>query len=189
GNLLHTILNHLDKECNAFACDHDLWSTKLTKMVSDLLNIPVEVYLQNCLNLKMKELDFIVFDMPHSIKEENKPYFPYESILHFSKMLKEDGCIIGIVGHDFFNYDKNQEFKKELLKECSIIGLIELPDSLFVSNPKVMVVIQKRVIQDRKNCFMVKLPSFTDVKAFNTSLIEIEAWFEKNKKNKSEENK
>ncbi|MDE7100325.1 MAG: hypothetical protein K2O05_00550, partial [Anaeroplasmataceae bacterium] len=76
-----------------------------------------------------------------------------------------------------------------LLKECSIIGLIELPDSLFVSNPKVMVVIQKRVIQDRKNCFMVKLPSFTDVKAFNTSLMEIEAWFEKNKKNKSEENK
>lgn len=189
GNLLHTILNHLDKECNAFACDHDLWSTKLTKMVSDLLNIPVEVYLQNCLNLKMKELDFIVFDMPHSLKEENKAYFPYESIVHFSKMLKEDGCIIGIVGHDFFNYDKDQEFKKELLKECSIIGLIELPDSLFVSNPKVMVVIQKRVIQDKKNCFMVKLPSFTDVKAFNTSLMEIEAWFEKNKKNKSEENK
>lgn len=181
GNLLHTILNHLDKECVALACDHDLWMTKLTTMVSNLLSIPVEVYLQDCLNLKMKDLDFIVFDMPQTVYEQSMPYFPYQAILHFSQMLKENGSMIGIVGNDFFNYDKNQEFKKELLKECSIIGLIELPDSMFVSKPKVMLIIQKRLIEDKKNCFMVKLPSFTDVKAFNASLTEIEAWFEKNK--------
>ncbi len=96
-------------------------------------------------------------------------------------MLSSEGCMIGIVGNDFFDYDKNQSFKKQLLEECSIIGLVELPDNMFVAKPKILLVIQKKVYEDKKNCFMVKLPSFTNVKEFNQSLLEIEAWFEKNK--------
>lgn len=184
GNLLHTIVNHLDKDCKLYACDHDLWMTKLTKMVSDLLSIEVEVYLQDTLNLSIGKLDFIVFDLPNILYEEKKDYFPYQAILHYANLLKEEGVMIGIVGNDFFNYDKNQNFKKELLSTCSIIGLVELPDTMFVSKPKTILVIQKKKYEDKKNCFMVKLPSFTDVKEFNTSLQYIEAWFEKNKKNK-----
>lgn len=183
GNLLHTIINHLDKKCIAFACDHDLWMTKLTTMVSNLLDIHVEVFLQDTFNLKKNNLDFIVFDMPNIQKEKDKEYFPYKAILHYSKMLKDGGSMIGMLPNDFFDYDKDQNFKKELLKECSIIGLVELPDSMFVSKPKIILVIQKKVIEDKKNCFMVKLPNFTDVKEFNNSLMEIEMWFEKNKKN------
>lgn len=181
GNLLHTIANHLDKECQLFACDHDLWMTKLTTMVSNLLSLEVEVFLQDTLNLKATNLDFIVFDLPNVQKEDNEDYFPYQAFLHYSKMLKPEGAMIGIVGNDFFDYDKNQAFKKELLKENSIIGLVELPDSMFVSKPKTILVVQKKVSEDKKNCFMVKLPSFTDVKEFNNSLNEIENWFEKNK--------
>ncbi len=188
GNLLHTVINHLDKECTSFACDHDVWMTKLTKMVSDLLGIPVELYLQDTRNLSLKDMDCILFDMPNVILEEKKSYFPYEDILHYKEMLKPDGAMIAILGSDFFNYDKNQEFKKQLLQDCSIIGLIELPDSMFVAKPKIILVIQKCML-DKKNCFMVKLPSFTDVKEFNKSLMEIEAWFENNKNNRSEENK
>ena len=163
GNLLHTVINHLDKECTSFACDHDVWMTKLTKMVSDLLGIPVELYLQDTRNLSLKDMDCILFDMPNVILEEKKSYFPYEAILHYKEMLKPDGAMIAILGSDFFNYDKNQEFKKQLLQDCSIIGLIELPDSMFVAKPKIILVIQKCML-DKKNCFMVKLPSFTDVK-------------------------
>ena len=181
GNLLHTIINHLDKEITALACDNDVWMSKLTSMVSNLLSMPVEVYLQDTLNLTQKDLDFIVFDMPNSLPNQESGYFPYKAVLHYSKMLKENGSMIGILGSDFFDYDKNQEFKKELLQTCSIIGLVELPDNIFVSKPKIVVVIQKKVIEDKKNCFMVKLPSFTNVKEFNSSLMEIEAWFEKNK--------
>jgi len=180
GNLLHTIANHLDKDFNLYACDHDLWMTKLTKMVSDLLSLDVEVFLQDTLNLNLSNLDFIVFDLPNVIKEDGKEYFPYQAILHYNNMLKDGGAMIGIVGNDFFDYDKNQGFKKELLKDSSIIGLVELPDKMFVSKPKIILVIQKKVL-DKKNCFMVKLPSFTDVKEFNSVLMDIEAWFEKNK--------
>ena len=88
--------------------------------------------------------------------------------------------MIGIVENDFFDYDKNQKFKKELLSEMTILGIIELPDSMFrLTKPKIILVL-KKCVEDKK-CFMIKLPSFTDVKEFNESIIDIEAWFEKNK--------
>lgn len=187
GNLLLTITNHLDKECDLYACDNNLWMTKLTSMTADLLGIHVEVYLQDTMNLSLKNLRCIVYDMPHSIyDEEKKFYFPYEAILHYSSMLIEDGCMIGIVENDFFDHDKNKKFKEELLKSMTILGIVELPDSMFISKPKIILVLQKKVIKDKK-CFMVKLPSFTKVKEFNDSLQDIEAWFENNYNKRSEE--
>lgn len=180
GNLILTIANHLDKQLSLFGCDNNVWMTKLTTMTADLLSSPIEVYLQDTFNLSLSNMDSIIFDMPHSeYDEEKKEYFPYKAILHYVNMIKDDGCMIGIVENDFFDYDKKKDFKEKLLEQMTIIGLVELPDSMFVSKPKIIIVLQKKVMKDKK-CFMVKLPSFTDVKEFNNSLMEIEAWFEKN---------
>ena len=188
GNLLITISNHLDKELNLFACDNDLWMTKLTKMLADLVSTPVEIYLQDTFQLAMNNIDVITCDMPHSVYDEaKKEYFPYKAILKYKDMLNDNGSIIAIVENDFFDYDKNKEFKEELLKTMSIIGIVELPDSMFkVSKPKIILVLQKVKLKDSK-CFMVKLPSFSNVKEFNNSLIDIEEWFEKNNYIKKEE--
>ena len=185
GNLLFTIANHLDKECNLFDCDHNEQMVKLTSMTADLLNEPVEIYLQDTFNLHLSSMDVVVFDMPHSEYKDGK-YFPYDAILHYASMLKEEGAIIGIVENDFFNYDENKKFKSELLKNMTIIGLVELPDEMFKNGkPKIIIVLQKCIMENQK-CFMVKLPSFNDIKEFNESLLDIEAWFE-NKKIRSEE--
>lgn len=180
GNLLFTIANYLDKDINLFACDHDLWMTKLTQMNSNLMNYETEIYLQDTFNLHLKGLDFIVCDMPNSDYSKNEEYFPYKSILHYSNMLNDEGSMIAIVSNDFFDYDKKQQFKKKLLENMSIIGLVELPDNMSVIKPKIILVLSKKEFKDKK-CFMVKLPNFSDVKEFNSSLMEIEAWFEKNK--------
>lgn len=183
GNLLFTVHNYLDKDLKLFACDNDLWMTKITAMTSDLLNVETEVYYQDCRSLYLNNIDSIICDMPHKVYEDNK-YFPYEAILHFKDSLKEDGSLIAIVENDFFDYDKDQEFKKELLKSMSILGLIELPEEMFkVGKPKLILVLQKKILKDAK-CFMVKLPSFNDICDFNQSLLDIEAWFKKNNYNK-----
>ena len=179
GNLLLTIANHLDKDVKLAACDLNLWMTKLTKLQADLLDVNIDIYYQNTLSLFLENIDFVTFDMPHSLNNE-KGYFPYKAILHFSDYLKDGGSLIGVVENDFFDYDKNQEFKKELLKKMTIVGIVELPDNMFkYSKPKIILVLRKKV--EDKKCFMVKLPSFDDVESFNDSLKEIEAWFEKNK--------
>ena len=182
GNLLFTIHNYLDKDLELFACDVNSWMTKITAMTSDLLDYNAEVYFQDCRSLYLNNIDSIVCDMPHEELYDNK-YFPYEAILHFKDELKQDGSLIAIVENDFFEYDKEQKFKKELLKTMSILGIIELPDSMFKNGmPKIILVLQKKILKDSK-CFMVKLPSFDDVKDFNQSLLDIEAWFKKNNYN------
>lgn len=188
GNLLLTISNHLDKECLLYGCDCDEWMSKLTAMTADLLSSPVEMFLQDTMTLSLSNMDCVVFDMPHSeYNKENNSYFPYEAILHYKDMVKENGCMIGIVENDFFDYDKDKSFKEKLLNDMSIIGLVELPDSMFnQTKAKIIIVLQKKIIE-AKNCFMVKLPSFSNVKEFNNSLTEIEAWFEKNNYNKRSE--
>ena len=180
GNLLFTIVNYLDKEVNLFACDHDLWMTKLTQMNANLMGYETEIYLQDTFNLHLQGLDFIVCDMPNLEHKKDEEYFPYKAILHYSDMLVDEGAMIAIVTNDFFDYDKKQDFKKKLLENMSIIGLVELPENMSVIKPKIILVLQKKEYKDNK-CFMVKLPSFSDVKEFNTSLMQIEAWFEKNK--------
>ena len=84
-----------------------------------------------------------------------------------------------LIPNDFFSYDKDQEFKKELNEENSMIGLIELPDTFFKNNPKSIILIQRAHIENKK-CMMVKLPSFNDSKRFNEALAQIETWFENN---------
>ncbi len=176
GNLIMTIANHLNLSLKLYGCDHNEWFTKLAKALADLISEPIDIYLQDTLNLNLCQMDYIVFDMPNINSEGN--YFPYEAILHYVKMLSDGGFIIGVVGNDFFDHDRNQNFKKELMKDSTIIGIAELPDGFFQNKPKSIIVIQKKVWEN-KECFMVKLPNFTDVNAFNQELVKLESWFDK----------
>lgn len=179
GNLLFTISNYLNKDLKLIASDNDELMAKLLSAFADVLRCELEIYFQDCLTLNFKNVDSIVFDMPYI--EGGADYKAYEYILHFKDMLKEDGFMIGLLGNDFFDYDKDKTFKEALLSDSSIVGIIELPDEMFKSiKPKIILIIKKKKIDNLK-CFMVKLPSFKDVKAFNDSLIDVEAWFEKNK--------
>ena len=176
GNLLMTIANHLNLSLKLYGCDHNEWFTKLAKALADLINEPIDIYLQDTLNLNLCGLDYIVFDMPNLNSSDN--YFPYDAILHYRDMLNDGGFIIGVLGNDFFDHDKDGKFKKELTKDSEIIGIVELPDGFFQTKPKSIVVIQKK-IWEKKECFMVKLPNFTDVNAFNQALMKLEVWFDK----------
>ena len=179
GNLLFTISNHIDKETNLYACDNNYWMTDLTRITADLLNKPVEIFFQDCESLFLSGMDAVVFDMPNCVKEKDN-FFPYDAMLHFADYLADGGAMIGILQNDFFDYDKNQEFKKALFEKVSLVGMCELPDNMFAKGKaKIILVLQKKEIKD--HCFMVKLPSFSNVSDFNESLLNIEAWFEKNK--------
>ena len=180
GNLLFNISNHLNIDLDLYACDNDSNLCKLIKAEADLLSTNVNIYLQDALTLNLNNMDAVIFDMPTSIDDND--YFPFKIMLHTMNMLKEKGVMIGMVDNDFFDHDKDKKFKNEFLSSMSIIGLIELPDELFNSRkPKIIIVAVKNNIPKEVGCFMVKLPSFTDVKSFQNSLTQIESWFLKNR--------
>ena len=179
GNLLFTISNYLDKKTSLYACDIDPWMTKLTKISADLMDTNVEIFMQDMMSLNLSNIDIVVSDIPTCLYENDK-FFPYEAMLHMVDSLNDNGSMICIIQNDFFDYDKDQKFKKALLDKISIVGICELPDDMFkVGKPKSILVLQKKEIKDQ--CFMVKLPSFSNVTEFNDSLKLIESWFLKNK--------
>ena len=179
GNLLFTISNYLDKDINRFAVDNDELMTRITKMFSDMLSYPTEIYLENILDYDQKGFDVITIDMPH--QKEKDSYFPYDVILHLKNMLNDDGALIAILENDFFDYDKDKTFIKELLSNMSLVGIVELPDDMFKSGkPKIILALQKCKLDSP--CFMVKLPNFKEEEAFKNALGQVEMWFLKNRK-------
>lgn len=178
GNLLFTIINHLDLDINALACDNNELFVKIMQSISDMTQTELEIYFQDTRNVNVSNIDYIVCDFDTTAKSDDK-YFPYEVILHHLNSLNENGIMMCVIPNDFFEYDKEQTFKKKLNEEHTMLGLIELPDSFFSSNPKSIILIQKAKIENKK-CLMVKLPSFTDAKKFDEALYQIEVWFENN---------
>lgn len=177
GNLIYTISNHLDANLNLFGCDHDVRFVKLAKVQADLLETPIEIFFEDTFNLNLSNMDFVVFDSPNIFDDSD--YFPYKAVMKYLSFLKDDGYMIGVLPIDFFEHDPDKKFKNEFSKIASVMGIIELPDDFFKSNKKVIVVFEKK-IRKEKNCFMVKLPSFSDVNLFNEELIKLESWFNEN---------
>ncbi len=180
GNMLLSIESHLNLNVSLFAIENSKLKTQILKSMADLMNTLVEIYFQDTLNIKMKDMDFVVFDNPTSYTIN--PYFPYYLVLHHMESLKDGGYMIGLLPNDFFMHDNDKVFKKEIGKLGRVYGVLELPESFFKSSPKSIIIFKKEVSED-KNCLMVKLPSFDDVKAFNDVLEQIENWFLNNKKN------
>ena len=181
GNLMWTMVNHLELDIESYLVEHNELFVKIMSKCADLLNQESNIYFQNTLSTQISNMDYVVCDFDTDTLKDGK-YFPYECIKHHLNSLKENGVMLSVIPNDFFEFDKEQSFKKEITQNASIIGLIELPDEMFVGNAKSIILIQKKVIKDKK-CLMVKLPNFSDVHAFNGALVRIEQWFENNIKN------
>lgn len=179
GNLLFTIINHLELDIEAYAVEHNQLFVRILKTLADLMEQTISIYFQNTLNTNFSDIDYIVCDFDYDTMRDGK-YFPYECIKHHISSLKDEGVMIALIPNDFFEYDKDQAFKKEVNKEASIIGLIELPDEMFKVDKKSIIMIHKKQYPEKK-CLMVKLPSFSDANSFNKALMQIETWFETNK--------
>ncbi len=179
GNLVFTILNHLEKKVKVFGLDNNLLKCKITRNVSDLLEFENEVFFQDTLTYYDHGFDLIVTDLP--ISEDNNNYFPYKVINHHLDSLGEGKYFFALIENDFFEKQDNKIFKQEIDKKAYIFGLIKLNESLFKSNPKSILILRKfgeNVIKP-KNFLMVDLPSFNDVDNLNNTITQIDLWFEK----------
>lgn len=187
GNLLFTIENHLDLECETYAIDNDKLCIEIIRHYKEMLQSDLIIYYEDTLKSNLRGIDYIVGDFDYYDVDSNGAYFPYETILHHVDTIKDKGVMIFLIPDDFFKYDINQEFKKKLMETSSIIGVLELPDDMFQGKAKSILILKKEIIKDKK-CLMVKLPSFSDYNKFNVTLSQIEEWFLNNIYNKSEEN-
>lgn len=180
GNLLFTISNHLTLQTELYGVDNNEYLCKLSSVIANLLEQKTNIYYQDTLTTHISNMDFVVFDMPKSLLEEKtESFFPYEVIKYYMEGLKESGYMIGLVQDDFFEYDKNQKFKEAIDKKLTVVGIFDLPDGIFSSGKKNIVVFKKGLLKHKK-VLMAKLPSFNDPTELNKFFVKVEEWFENN---------
>lgn len=179
GNLVFTILNHLEKNIKIFGIDNDLLKCKISRNIADLLEFDSEMFYQDTLTYYDQGFDLIVSDLP--ISEDDNDYFPYKVINHHLDSLGEEKYFFVIIENDFFEKKNSEVFKKEIDKKANIFGLIKLSESLFKNNPKSILILKKfgkKVIKPTE-FLMVDLPSFKDLDSLNNTIAQIDLWFEK----------
>lgn len=182
GNLLYSVSNHLDCELHLFGIDVIKELLDISSILGDLLNYDVEMFCQDTLDHPFSSMDIVVADLPdYKVSELEDKYFPYLCVLQHLSSLKENGYFIGIVPNDFFEHDDDNFFKANLKKYGSVLGVLELPKNMFKSNPKSIIIFSRESLPSKK-CLLVELPSFSDAGALNKALLQIEQWFEINKK-------
>ena len=176
GNLVYTILNHIEIDAKVYGVDHDLVKCNLARNLGDLLDYENEMFFQETFTYHDNGFDLVVTDMPISTEV---PYFPYQVINHYMNALNDGGYFISIIENDFFEKKGNDIFKKEVDQKGYIFGLIKLSDSLFKTNPKSILIIRKKGenVKPHKDFLLVDLPSFNDVDSFNQTVNKIDNWF------------
>ena len=176
GNLVYTVLNHIEIDAKVFGVDNDLLKCNLARNLGDLMDYENEMFYQETFTYIDKGFDLILTDMPIS---EDTPYFPYQVINHHMDGLNPGGYFISVIENDFFEKKGNDIFKKEIDNKGYIFGLIKLSETLFKNNPKSILIIRKKGVDvlPSKDFLLVDLPSFSDLESFNKSVTKIDTWF------------
>ena len=99
---------------------------------------------------------------------------------HHINNLKDGGYLYAVIEHDFFIRLGSKTLHQEITKKAQVIGLIALPENLFQSHPKSILILRKsqRQIGD---ALMVKLSSFRDKVRMEEILHRINQWIEQRK--------
>lgn len=199
GNLLLTVLEHLEKEVEAYACEIDPTFIQISLYNANLQKKHVEYFHQDSLApLLLDPVDVVVCDLPvgyypdderasqFELKaDEGHSYSHHLFIEQSLTYTKEGGYLILLIPEFLFESDQADKLHTFLQKRAHIIGLLQLPDSAFKSNAnkKSIFILRKKgeEITGVKQPLLAMLPSFSNTTAMEDILQKINAWFEENK--------
>ncbi|MBU1144302.1 MAG: N-6 DNA methylase [Firmicutes bacterium] len=179
GNLLTCIGNHIEAEVELIGVEHNEESYKLARALFDMMDYKDNLFFQDTLTFNNIASDLIVTDFP-TLDKINEPYFPYEVIKHHYHNLRNDGYFIGIIPNDFFTVSGSVAFKESIIDMWKVLGLIQLPISMFKGIGKSVLILQKCTKEELKNdvVLLAEIPSFEDQEGVQIAIKKINKWFE-----------
>lgn len=196
GNLLIAILNQLHKEVHAYGSEVENTFVKLTYVVANLTEHPVELLHQDSLEpLMIDPVDMVVCDLPvgyypndhraasFQLKaEEGHSYAHHLFIEQSLKHTKEGGSLIFIVPNHLFETEEAPKLNAFLKEQAIILGLLQLPLTMFKQNQtgKSILILQKKGegVTMPKQALLAELPSFSNKSALEGMIQRIDRWFE-----------
>ncbi|WP_077621222.1 class I SAM-dependent methyltransferase [Sediminibacillus massiliensis] len=195
GNLITAVVNQLKQEVIPVGSEVDPSLLRLSVMSANLQQIELELFHQDSLRpMLLEPVDLVVSDLPvgyypddiiareYELKaDEGHSYSHHLFIEQSLRYLKSGGYAVFVIPNFLFDSDQADKLNAFLHKNAHIIGLVQLPDSLFASEKqaKSILILQKKGTNTKqpKQALLAKLPSFKNGKALDEILNKINRWF------------
>ncbi|MCT2534987.1 class I SAM-dependent methyltransferase [Aquibacillus koreensis] len=196
ANLLTAVVNQLKQKVESYGSDVDPTLIQLALMNANLQQSEIEFFHQDSLrSFLLEPVDLVVSDLPvgyypddvqakeYELKaDEGHSYAHHLFIEQSLKYTKEAGYLLFVIPNFLFESDQAKKLHGFLHKHAHIVGLLQLPMSIFKSesNAKSILILQKKGNNTKapKQALMAQLPSFKDVRAMNNILEKINHWFQ-----------
>jgi site-specific DNA-methyltransferase (adenine-specific) len=199
GNMLTTVLNHLDRNVTAVGVEIDDLLIKLAYVNANLQEHAVELFNQDSLELLFIDpVDVVIGDLPigfypNDVRAEDfqlkasvgHSYSHHLFIEQSVRHTMPGGYLFFVIPNGLFESEQ-AALLHEFIKENVIVqGLLQLPISMFKNKnaAKSILILQKKGegVKPPKQALLVDLPSLSSAKGMDTILSGMEKWFQENK--------
>ena len=200
ANLLTTVMNQqAGKQIAAYGVDIDDLLLNLALINANLQEQPIEFFNQDSLeHLFIDPVDIIVSDLPvgyypndirandYQLKADNGHSFAHHLFIEQSvNHLKDGGYAFFVIPNNLFESEQSDKLHTYLKQSVHIQGIMQLPQSLFKSKQaaKSILILQKKGnnIKAPKQVLLANVPSFSNIRAMEKVLGELESWIKENK--------
>ncbi|PFE94847.1 SAM-dependent methyltransferase [Bacillus thuringiensis] len=197
GNLMTTVFNSAKEglTMSGFGVEVDEVLIKLALVNANLQKHTIEFFHQDGLApLYIDPVDAVVSDLPigyypneigaseYKLKaDEGMSYAHHLFIEQSVKHTKEGGYLFFLVPNFIFESDQAPKLHAFIKETCFIQGLLQLPVSMFKNekNAKSIFVLQKKGsnVTMPKQALLVELPKFSNMKAMENIMDQLNTWF------------
>lgn len=195
GNLLLTVMSHLEKPLKVYASEVDPTLLKISLLNANLQKKRVEYFHQDSLRpILLDPVDLVVADLPvgyypddvqasqYELQASKGHSYAHHLFIEQSLMYtKPGGFLIFIIPEHLFESEQSEALYSFIQKHAHIIGLIQLPETAFASKQhrKSIFILQKKGPEttDLKEPLLAQLPSFKNTVGMEDMLDQINAWF------------
>lgn len=178
GNLITSIANQMEKDAELIGVDNFGISYELSQALFGLLHYGNQIFYQDTRTSKNIKADVIVSDFSAVQQSEI-----YDIINHQVENINDNGYFIFMVDNLFFEALNVKEFIKDISKQWHFFGMMILPESIFKTQEKTIIVLQDKgdkFIQP-DSFMMVEIPDFKDPNALASVINQLNQWFKKTK--------
>ncbi|MCF6138225.1 class I SAM-dependent methyltransferase [Pseudalkalibacillus berkeleyi] len=195
GNLVSAILNQVKKPVYGYGSEVDETLIKLAYASLNAQEHDIQLYHQDSLkSLMIDPVDFVVTDLPvgyypdddtaakYKLKADSGHSYAHHLMIEQAlKHTKEGGFLFFLIPNFLFAGDEAKKLNSFLKEEAVIHGLLQLPLTMFKKeeHAKSIFFLQKKGegIEPPKEALMAELPSFSEPKALQGIMVQIDNWF------------
>ncbi|MCD4840243.1 class I SAM-dependent methyltransferase [Neobacillus sedimentimangrovi] len=200
GNLLLTVINHLQKNISAIGVEIDDLLIKLAYVNANLQEQPVQFFNQDSLEpLFIEPVDVVVADLPvgyypndlraaaYQLKASSGHSYAHHLFMEQSiRHTKPGGYLFFIIPNGLFESEQAKQLHDYFKENVIIQGLLQLPISMFKNKnaAKSILIVQKKGegVKPPKQVLLASLPTLSKKAEMDNILKKLELWFAENKR-------